>query len=1421
MRKDINCKKILKSIHFIIIFFVIIVLNILVCFNRVQGESRITKIVDNGDSSAHIDLSIIGSGFLSEEIDTYISMVNQNVDKMFTVNWLIENRTLFNVWRIDAISPESGVDLDEATIYSIASQTPYDILIVLHNYDGQESVVKPYIELYKSSHKYVVLAHELGHVIGKLDDEYCTSATAWKCDGLSKRTLNIHDKPSNEKWSDLISTLPYEGARFCETGLWRPSENSIMRDSADSTYFDAVGLKAMDLGAGKILGTVESNPPSLHISGVENGDTKNGILNVEVITSDISGIERVEFYWAKAGETSKSIKIDRIAPYDLVVDTAQYENGQYYLDTLSYDKNWNYVRVTRLFNIFNFDLNIPIITHEALSQNMTGMKRINEPLTLGIPLPEDLFINNINQLGLKGVDIQQFRPLAYWPNGAIKWVLVDTQISLSDDNQNAISLVSGTGNSPEIELAHDNGDYININTGPAQFRIKKSGFNLFDSVVVNGNELISPNNSGGMSMIGFENSTYTLNGITHTLTQNEIYDSKNDPDSTVVIEENGPVRAALKATGSFKDASGNRLMDYTVRFHFYKDKSHVKTHVIIRHGAHENYIEGLNEPYSQNARSFYNMQLSIPLNLGENKEFEFALKDSAVSGSINNIAYMFQASSLAHRNSSIENDKLDSTENWFYTPMERINENIKDMNYFQKGLEIKNGDTILQSLGDQSDWTQGFAEIRDQNNFGLSIAMLYMSSYWPASIEFSKNGNAEIGIFSKYNSKKDNSKKEIKMGWGTHETRILMLDFHTTPIINQKVLYRLEYPVVGRTSLEHYRQTRALFGQEGLVSCQDMDNWFLNNFGPPVYGIPVIAWQHTNNGIIVWRSYWYSGVEGTDWPLNYGFTFLKNGAGGRYMGGLQKTLFNADSAIERTDGFDYSETQIKTDWEHPINNDGTYNASNHFDLGHNHWLGMVLYYYLTGDEEIKEAIYDYTEEYIKQGGLSINNDLRIYSRTLKSIAIGYEFTKDERLKTILNSRISELVDSRDDPPNLVPHGRNMQRGYLFIDYDYFEKHFGNPGIHHFFLASVFQEDAWQALRILKSYDNIYPRLEELEDLLLGVSQYIYHESYLENSDGTDFGYPYEYFLHAPNTWIEGTVKIEETDYYNYMRKDGSSRAMWFAYLKTGDTKYLERGKKILAYGGGLASCSPFPAQDLIYTDIYGLNNIWNYVDIINVTHNGQNNYTLTWTVPEGTVAYKIKYSDKPIVDWLGYNQMTMKYEYSPDEHTAFFAAVNVDNEPEPAQPGTIQSFSIDIPQAINSYNTSRNLSSDNPSYITYNQNNSYYFSIKYLSNNNPPSASASVNLTKGTVPLTVNFSGSGSDQDGTIVSYSWDFGDGASSSEKNPIHTYNESGNYTATLTVTDDKGARDMTYIEILVAANDNKPPDPPILKIFEITIK
>jgi PKD repeat protein len=64
--------------------------------------------------------------------------------------------------------------------------------------------------------------------------------------------------------------------------------------------------------------------------------------------------------------------------------------------------------------------------------------------------------------------------------------------------------------------------------------------------------------------------------------------------------------------------------------------------------------------------------------------------------------------------------------------------------------------------------------------------------------------------------------------------------------------------------------------------------------------------------------------------------------------------------------------------------------------------------------------------------------------------------------------------------------------------------------------------------------------------------------------------------------------------------------------------------------------------------------------------------------------------------------------------------------------------------------------------------------------------------------LTCAFTDESEDRDGVIVSWHWDFGDGSTSGERNPVHTYGEEGEYDVVLTVTDDDGATDARDREV-----------------------
>lgn len=65
----------------------------------------------------------------------------------------------------------------------------------------------------------------------------------------------------------------------------------------------------------------------------------------------------------------------------------------------------------------------------------------------------------------------------------------------------------------------------------------------------------------------------------------------------------------------------------------------------------------------------------------------------------------------------------------------------------------------------------------------------------------------------------------------------------------------------------------------------------------------------------------------------------------------------------------------------------------------------------------------------------------------------------------------------------------------------------------------------------------------------------------------------------------------------------------------------------------------------------------------------------------------------------------------------------------------------------------------------------------------------SANPSSGAAPLIVNFTQKVTLSSGCVTSYSWDFGDGKTSTDALPSHLYQSPGSYTAKLTVTDNRG--------------------------------
>ena len=107
---------------------------------------------------------------------------------------------------------------------------------------------------------------------------------------------------------------------------------------------------------------------------------------------------------------------------------------------------------------------------------------------------------------------------------------------------------------------------------------------------------------------------------------------------------------------------------------------------------------------------------------------------------------------------------------------------------------------------------------------------------------------------------------------------------------------------------------------------------------------------------------------------------------------------------------------------------------------------------------------------------------------------------------------------------------------------------------------------------------------------------------------------------------------------------------------------------------------------------------------------------------------------------------------------------------------------------------------ENPNHLEETEGFALKFTHKVEIVNQPPIASIKTDIKSKSPAFNVSFTGNGVDYDGMINSYHWDFGEGNSSNEQNPTHSFQDIGTYTVTLTVTDDDGSSEIDTMKITV---------------------
>lgn len=251
---------------------------VILCVPQIALAETFETIVNNGSAANRVDITILGDGYTAAEMQKYRNDVQALMAQFFNNDPFREYRSFFNVHRIDVVSSQSGADHPErspATFVNTALDATYncnetqrlicvdfskvttivgnsvtpaqrDIVFVIVNdptYGGSGGAIAV-----TSTHPEVVelILHELGHSFGLLTDEYggppppsCVNTV----EPFAANATKITDRASIKwnHWIDANTPLPtittlhgvpglYQGAAYCDAGLYRPTLDSKMRE---------------------------------------------------------------------------------------------------------------------------------------------------------------------------------------------------------------------------------------------------------------------------------------------------------------------------------------------------------------------------------------------------------------------------------------------------------------------------------------------------------------------------------------------------------------------------------------------------------------------------------------------------------------------------------------------------------------------------------------------------------------------------------------------------------------------------------------------------------------------------------------------------------------------------------------------------------------------------------------------------------------------------------------------------------------------------------------------------------------------------------------------------------------------------------------------------------------------------------------
>jgi len=205
-----------------------------------------------------------------------------------------------------------------------------------------------------------------------------------------------------------------------------------------------------------------------------------------------------------------------------------------------------------------------------------GVTRTNASVTSGVPFARgELRSPDAVEIVAADAPTQQLplqtEVLSRWPDGSVKWLLLDFQVTLSPHQESHFRVRFGKGVTrakvPRAIQITDGYEGLTLTTGPLRIHIDRKDFRPLHAIWHDSNA------DGTFSQA--ERLTHPESpGVSLTTPDKETYRAHHDPIH-IVREQQGPIRACLRIEGHHRGRHG-RLFQYIVRLHVFRGSPDIR-----------------------------------------------------------------------------------------------------------------------------------------------------------------------------------------------------------------------------------------------------------------------------------------------------------------------------------------------------------------------------------------------------------------------------------------------------------------------------------------------------------------------------------------------------------------------------------------------------------------------------------------------------------------------------------------------------------------------------------------------------------------------------------------------------------------------------------------------------------------------------